>query len=166
AFGGGVLPRVARLAHVTVRVFGQFVGRDDAVAVLVGLALQSFYDIVSENTVPAAPIRAFIRRLAVAAGGQREERSVQIEQAAVEGRVVGCDGAVVAGVGHQPLVGGVDAAADDLAERLHGIAGAGNVLGVQIVRREIRFAAENKSVAGKVDEDAVFWFGNVRQPLL
>ena len=56
--------------------------------------------------------------------------------------------------------------ADDQAELLHAIAGAGDVLGVEVVGGEVGPAGfrVNETVAGEVDENAVVGFGEGREP--
>ena len=60
------------LADVAAHIFGQLIRGDDPVARFIGFAFEAFDDVVSKDAVAFAPILAFKRALAVAAGGERE----------------------------------------------------------------------------------------------
>jgi len=63
----GFLLRVGGLADVAADIFGELVGGHNAVARLVGGALQALDHVIGEDAVAAAPIGALEGTLAVAA---------------------------------------------------------------------------------------------------
>ena len=79
ALGCGVLALAGGVPDVGMNVFGEFVGGHHAIAGSIGFALQSFNDVVRENAMAATPLRALEGLLPVAAGGEGEQRAVQIE---------------------------------------------------------------------------------------
>ena len=149
-------------------VFAELIGSYLSVSVGVSFAFQAFDDVVSEDAVSAAPFGAFEGKFAIAAGGQREERLIEVQEGLIYLRAIGfrSDGSAVAGVGEEHFPFGVDLAADDGTERLHGIGGAGDVIAVDVVRCEKRFAIGDEAVAGEVDQDSVVILGNRGQPVL
>ena len=116
----------------------------------------------------AAPFIALEALLAVAAGGDREERFLQVEQSLVDLGAVGLGGdrAGVAGVRDQHLPLAVDLSADVLAQLVHRVGGPGNVVQVDVVGRQIRLAARDKAVSGEVDQHPVVVLGDRGQPRL
>ena len=79
-------------------------------------------------------------------------------------RVFRRDRARVACVGEQHFILGLDLAADYGAEVIHRVTGGRDVFRVDIVGRQVTFAAVNKAMACKVNQDAVVVFGHRRQP--
>src|ERR1019366_5864600 len=146
-------------------VLGELVGGDHAIAGGVGGTFHALDDEVSENAVAAFEIGDFEGLLAGAASGEGEEALVEIAQGMIEAlRILGCDGTGVAGVGEEGLGLGVDPASDHAAELVHGIAGLGDAVALEIERRQVALALEHETVAGEVDEDAVIRLGNTGEP--
>ena len=170
ALAGGVLLLLRGEADVGVDVLGELVGGDHAVAVGVGLAFEALDDVVGEDAVAAAPVGALKALLAVAAGGEREERLLQVEQRGVDrGAVVELSAcgvmapewqASVMSTFHLPLI----LRADVRAEGVHGVGGRGDVVDVHVIGREVRLAGGDEAVAGEVDQHAVVVLGDGGQP--
>src|ERR1019366_5755314 len=163
--GGGVLPVFGVLAHLGVDVLGEFIGGDHAIAGSIGLACHALDDVVGEDAVAAFEIGAFEGALAGAAGGEGEEALAEIAEGVIDVLgILGSDGAGVAGVGEEDFGFGLDLATDHVAEFVHGIAGIGDAVAVDIKGREVALALVHETVAGEVDEDAVILLGDAGEP--
>ena len=167
AVGSGILLSPGFLADLRVDVLGQLVGAHHAVAIGVGGAAHSLHHVVSEDAVAAVQIGTLEGTLAVAAGGEREQRCPQVRKRVVQrGRLFRRDGAAMASVRQEDLVSGVYLVSDHGAQLVHGIAGGFDARGIEIRRRQVSFAPVEEAVAREVDEHAVAIPGDRRQPLV
>ena len=165
--GRWILSAGCSAANFCVHVFAELIGADDSIAILVRRAFQSLHDVISEDAMAAAPLRAFKRLLAVAAGRQRKERPVESCEARIDRRRIG-GGMIdplwhesVSSTFHLPLI----FLAIESPSLSIGYPVRRDIFRIDIVGREIGLAVVHKTMAGEVDQHPIIVFGDTRQPL-